>query len=80
MHYILESPAYFPIHFDRIDWTATYRSDSTIVAPYGKWRHFEEKDIIEDPVMVNVTNKSKKVAWFVSNCNAKNNRLEYAKA
>ena len=23
--------------------------------------------------------KTKKVAWFVSNCNAKNNRLNYAK-
>jgi hypothetical protein len=26
-----------------------------------------------------VGNKTKKVAWFVSNCNAKNNRLQYAR-
>ena len=34
----LESPLHCFIDSPQLDWTATYRRDSTIVAPYGAWR------------------------------------------
>jgi len=65
---------------DVFNWTATYRSDSELVAPYEKWVYYDET-IHRKPTTINyAANKTKKVAWFVSNCGAKNNRLEYAHA
>lgn len=80
---------------DSINWTATYRRDSDIVAPYERWTYFDPQVGIEEhvsrllPVHPQVkqkaqnkdyaANKTKKVAWFVSNCGARNNRLQYAK-
>ena len=80
MMYLLESPHNVNVKWDNIDWTATYRRDSTIVAPYGKWspasQNFPNDETIDlEPI---ARNKTKKVAWFVSNCKARNNRLEYA--
>lgn len=77
--YLLESPYSTP-RFKRYrnvyNWTATYRHDSDIVAPY-------EKFIIHNNTRVyNTRNyaegKTKKVAWFVSNCRAPNARGVYA--
>lgn len=80
MIYFLECPFHtqnmpFP---DVFNWTATYRSDSDIVAPYEKWEYFDPrvKQLEQDRNYSH--NKTKKVAWFVSNCNARNNRLQYA--
>lgn len=59
----------------------SYRLDSDIVAPYEKW-------VLHDPAVqekkqeidyAQLKTGKGKVAWFVSNCGAQNNRLEYAK-
>ena len=64
---------------DNIDWTATYRRDSTVVAPYGKWSPYHDHMTTSDEDEVNLAEKkTKKVAWFVSNCGARNGRLQYA--
>ena len=61
------------------NWTATYRSDSTVVAPYERWQLYNE-NIKRLPTMRNfAANKTKQVAWFVSNCGARNGRLAYAR-
>jgi len=79
MIYLLESPFHVASRLTGFDWTATYRRDSTIVAPYAKWAYFD-RGVTRLPQTINYArNKTKQVAWFVSNCNAKNNRLEYAK-
>lgn len=53
-------------------------SDSTVVTPYEKWEYYDSriKQIEQDRNYA--LNKTKKVAWFVSNCGARNNRLQYA--
>ena len=49
-----------------------------------QWRAYENEEY-RDTRTKRIRNlskrkkKTKKVAWFVSNCNAKNNRLNYAK-
>lgn len=60
------------------NWTATYRTDSTIVTPYAKWTTFADH-INSDFSKINYAeNKTKKVAMYVSNCHTSNNRLVYA--
>ena len=64
-----------------INWTASYRHDSTIVFRYDKM-------VPSVPATTTVTSgegslnyaagKTKLVAWFVSNCNAGNQRMRYA--
>ncbi|XP_055947249.1 glycoprotein 3-alpha-L-fucosyltransferase A-like [Argiope bruennichi] len=69
------------------NWTATYRHDSDLVAPYEKFVSYNtsfdyipgQKSHAPAEMTNYASNKTKKVAWFVSNCNAKNKRLEYAK-
>lgn len=69
------------------NWTATYRHDSDLVAPYEKFVPYNVSSVIFPNFKTRLQidhknyagNKTKKVAWFVSNCNAKNKRLEYAK-
>lgn len=63
-----------------VNWTATYREDSDIVTPYEKWMYYN------DQIQENVENtknyaagKTRLVAWFVSNCLAHNERLQYAR-
>ncbi|XP_022913644.1 glycoprotein 3-alpha-L-fucosyltransferase A [Onthophagus taurus] len=64
---------------DAINWTATYRRDSDIVAPYERWTYYDP-DVRQMPQIIDyAANKTKKVAWFVSNCGARNGRLEYAR-
>ena len=54
------------------------RQDSTIVTPYESWQYYDE-NIVSLPQDINfAANKTKKVAWFVSNCGARNGRLQYA--
>lgn len=66
-------------YFDTFNWTATYRRDSDIVAPYERWTFYNDK-IKQIPQEKNyAANKTKKVAWFVSNCGARNERLAYAR-
>ena len=63
-----------------VNWTATYRRDSTLNAPYYKFVTYKA-GAGQKPAMTRnyARGKSKKVAWFVSNCLATNGRLEYAK-
>ncbi|EDV97737.1 glycoprotein 3-alpha-L-fucosyltransferase A [Drosophila grimshawi] len=63
---------------DAINWTATYRRDSTVMAPYEKWQYYDNKVQQQEQDHNYALNKTKKVAWFVSNCGARNGRLQYA--
>ncbi|XP_037937610.1 glycoprotein 3-alpha-L-fucosyltransferase A [Teleopsis dalmanni] len=63
---------------DAINWTATYRRDSDIVAPYEKWQYYNPKIRQIEQDRNYAANKTKKVAWFVSNCGARNGRLQFA--
>lgn len=55
-----------------------YRRDSDIVAPYENWQYFDPKITYIEQDKNYALNKTKKVAWFVSNCSARNNRLQFA--
>ena len=64
---------------DKINWTASYRPDSTIVTPYEKFVSFSNvHNLTTIPARNYATGKNKLVAWFVSNCNTFNRRLQYA--
>lgn len=81
-YYWRESPPYANIteaYNDVINWTATYRMDSTVVDPFKKWELYDRRTKQNEVPTNFAANKSKKVAWFVSNCQAHNNRLEYAR-
>ena len=79
--YLLEPP----IRIRRVsevgtaNWTATYRSDSEIVTPYEKWVYYDPEVKTRSQTRNYAKGKTKKVAWFVSNCHARNNRLQYAR-
>ncbi|KAJ9580040.1 hypothetical protein L9F63_004333, partial [Diploptera punctata] len=79
--FFLESPYHtkHDLYRDLINWTATYRSDSDVPDPYGRWVYYNEsvKEVTELKKNY-AANKTKKVAWFVSNCNDHNGRLEFA--
>ncbi|XP_014252194.1 glycoprotein 3-alpha-L-fucosyltransferase A [Cimex lectularius] len=80
--YMLECP-YHTQHMkynDVFNWTATYRRDSDIVAPYEKWVYYDDRvRQLARPLRNYAANKTRQVAWFVSNCGARNGRLHYAK-
>ncbi|XP_055373371.1 glycoprotein 3-alpha-L-fucosyltransferase A [Condylostylus longicornis] len=80
MLYFLECP-YHTEHVrvpDAFNWTSTYRKDSDIVAPYEKWEYYNDAVKQMKQERNYALNKTKKVAWFVSNCGARNGRLAYA--
>ncbi|XP_064634590.1 glycoprotein 3-alpha-L-fucosyltransferase A-like isoform X2 [Lineus longissimus] len=61
-----------------VNWTATYRRDSVIVAPYEKFVPYTA-GVTEKPQQKNyASGKTKMVAWLVSNCAAKSNRGKVA--
>lgn len=63
-----------------INWTATYRHDSDIVTPYEKFVLYDPEVKFQPKPLYNYAeNKTKKVAWFVSNCFARNGRLQYGR-
>lgn len=79
--FMLESPYHTPsLASSRavFNWTATYRHDSTIVAPYEKYVPLNSSMTSRQPTRNYATGKTKKVAWFVSNCGARNKRRQYA--
>lgn len=55
-----------------------FRRDSTIVAPYERWEYYDPRVIQIQQDRNYALNKTKKVAWFVSNCGARNGRLQFA--
>ena len=80
--FILESPYATPNYIQLqgvFNWSMTYRRDSTIVTPYAKWIEDAQNGRAKKIHRNYAFGKSKKVAMFVSNCHADNNRLEYAK-
>jgi len=77
--YNLESAQTRPWIDSKANWTASYRRDSTLVAPYGKWEYFDEKVKEVEQVRDYSRGREGRVAWLVSNCNAVNKRLEYAR-
>lgn len=79
--YFLECPYHTQsIRFaNLINWTATYRRDSDLVAPYERWTYYDPQVRSKPQTRDFAANRTKKVAWFVSNCSARNGRLAYAR-
>ncbi|XP_074660562.1 glycoprotein 3-alpha-L-fucosyltransferase A-like [Tubulanus polymorphus] len=82
--FAVESPLHTPLHNGTgyqsgLNWTATYRRDSTIPVPYGVFVPFDESVRFDSPKKNYARGKRKKVAWFVSNCYEKNDRQNLAK-
>jgi len=63
---------------DVFNWTINYRWDSDIPRPYGYFLKYEPEPPLPRVEKNYAGNKTKQVAWFVSNCNTSNNRSEYA--
>ena len=63
----------------QVNWTATYRLDSTLVAPYERFTFFTNySGYLPDHAPRDVkAGKSRHVAWFASNCRAPNGRKSY---
>ncbi|XP_076437970.1 glycoprotein 3-alpha-L-fucosyltransferase A-like [Babylonia areolata] len=80
--YLLESPSNSPFTGNLngvMNWTATYRHQSTLVTPYEKYVPLNKSLLTRPPVRNYAAGKTKLVAWFVSNCYALNDRMEYVK-
>lgn len=82
--FALESPEASPNYEGLnhvVNWTATYRHQSTINTPYDKWVPYERSSVVDVKVPKKnyAEGKTKLGAIFVSNCNAANSRLEYIK-
>lgn len=79
--YMLESPYHTPglSNLRKVfNWTATYRHDSTIVTPYEKFVQYNSSVPFKRNSKNYAAGKTKKVAWFVSNCGARNGRRQVA--
>lgn len=63
--------------------TISYRLDSDFFSPYGDFkkisRKYGEENFEQEQVAKIVRNKTKMIAWFVSNCNPFNQRHLYVK-
>ncbi|XP_012563479.3 glycoprotein 3-alpha-L-fucosyltransferase A [Hydra vulgaris] len=80
--YQLESPLNSPIQVNDnlVNWTATYRQDSVINTPYERFTpYLNISKFPKIPLRNYALNKSKTVAWFVSNCATQNERSTLAK-
>lgn len=79
--FVTESAYYTKCNMDpgNIDWTATYRHDSDIVVPYGRWAYYNPSVTQIEHLNRNYAeNKTKQVVMIVSDCNTDNDRLGYA--
>ena len=80
IYHSMESPVH-NLNFDisvQMNWTATYRSDSTIPTPYAKFVPFENVERLPYKADRNYAiGKTKLAAIVVSNCDAENGRLNY---
>ncbi|XP_036370692.1 glycoprotein 3-alpha-L-fucosyltransferase A-like [Octopus sinensis] len=79
--YETESPNFNPSvrHLgNRINWTITYRQDSTIAYPFQKYEYFIDSVRQRKQYLNYAKGKTKKVAWFTSNCCPSNDRRGYA--
>ncbi|XP_041366031.1 alpha-(1,3)-fucosyltransferase C-like [Gigantopelta aegis] len=85
VYFVEESPLYSnpalfggPEWENLINWTMTYRKDSDIVFGYGVVHNKTERGPQKDYYAI-AKAKTKLIAWFVSNCNTKSQRLKYVK-
>ena len=65
-----------------VNWSSSYRHDSHLVTPYGfvERRPPADKQNSSPSASLPINyaaGKTKKVAWFVSNCNSRNGRHSY---
>ncbi|XP_074657227.1 glycoprotein 3-alpha-L-fucosyltransferase A-like [Tubulanus polymorphus] len=79
----VESPLNTPLHYgtgyqSSLNWTVTYRRDSTIPVPYGVFVRYNESVRFKVLKKNYAAGKTKKVAWFISNCYDNNERLKLA--
>lgn len=80
MLYFLECPYHTQsVKNALVNWTATYRRDSDVVAPYERWQYYDSSVTQISQTFNYAANKTKKVAWFVSNCHPRNQRMHYAR-
>ncbi|KFM64182.1 Glycoprotein 3-alpha-L-fucosyltransferase A, partial [Stegodyphus mimosarum] len=81
--FLLECPLHTQSFADMsglFNWTASYRHDSDVVAPYEKFVPYDEDDNSDSmPARNYAAGKTRKIAWFVSNCAARNRRLQYVR-
>ncbi|XP_065666950.1 glycoprotein 3-alpha-L-fucosyltransferase A isoform X3 [Hydra vulgaris] len=80
--YQLESPlnSATQVANNLINWTATYRRDSVISTPYERFTpYLNVSKFPKNPLRNYALNKTKSVAWFVSNCADGNGRSILAK-
>ncbi|XP_042866195.1 alpha-(1,3)-fucosyltransferase fut-1-like [Penaeus japonicus] len=59
------------------NWTFHYRNDADIYAPYGTYEQIAEKRIGQMAAVMR--NKTRMIAWFVSDCNSLSGREELVK-
>ncbi len=78
----IEPPSIIPhLSTDNVvNYTVTYRMDSTIVTPYAYFVPFPDASVYQTmpPKQNYAAGKNKSVVWFVSNCKSANNRMGYA--
>ncbi|XP_034836464.1 alpha-(1,3)-fucosyltransferase C-like isoform X1 [Maniola hyperantus] len=86
-------PVCSAMYDDFFNATATYRLDSDIPIPYiqikdiygevigprAEMDWIEGGAVVDENLALRLRNKTKAVAWFVSNCKSRNNRQEYVK-
>lgn len=85
--YNIESPPNAIIHKqnldmfeEHIDWVASYRRDSDIYVPYGQVIKRNKSDSeSKHTLQVKFNERTKPVAWMVSNCNTPSNREAYVR-
>lgn len=68
----IHTPYFIKDYNNFYNWTMTYRLDSDIIRPYG---FFEKRHThYQPPTALEIQNRTKKIAWFVSNCNTHSSR------
>ena len=77
--YLLESPYHMQLNLTQFNglfnWTSTYSTESDVPTPYGHYVNNSRTNL-----HITLANKSRMVAWFVTNCNTENKREEYIDA
>lgn len=65
-----------------INWTASYRRDSDIVVPYGRWAYYNNNPLVTQGEQLKrnyAQNKRRPVAAVISECDTDNGRMSYAR-
>ena len=83
--YLLESPYHTQVNLTKFNgafnWTSTYHSHSDIPSPYGQF--IAHKNAVNSSSVRDLSKiypgKTRPIAWFVTNCKAKNKRMEYVR-